>query len=227
MTIFYRLLFILAWSIYPIVALSASFDCDEASTKAEIAICSDEILSRLDGEIGAVYKALDQSGDYYQAIRKEQKIWINSTRSLNNFDFKRQRDFLKFINHFSDCLEQDAVFMSCEEKISNTHLQSCMEMEGYSNPSMNRCGSAYQLALEVIESVETNKVISKLKHDSDTSLLFQVARSAWLDYREADCKWQYSQFRDGSMRNQVWLGCMHAITIHRIIDLYKRTSTSD
>ena len=50
MAIFHRLLFTFIWSICPMVALSDSFDCDVASTKAEIAICSDYILSALDGE---------------------------------------------------------------------------------------------------------------------------------------------------------------------------------
>ena len=38
------------------ISLSASFDCYNASTKTEIAICNNEQLSNKDSEMGKVYK---------------------------------------------------------------------------------------------------------------------------------------------------------------------------
>jgi uncharacterized protein len=57
---------------------SASFDCKKASTEVEKFVCSDEELSRLDGELGKAYKELlSKANDSdRKMIRQEQKEWI-------------------------------------------------------------------------------------------------------------------------------------------------------
>ncbi len=55
---------------------SPSFDCAKAHSKSEIAICEDDLLSKLDAELAKAYKiALQSSADAY-AIKATQKIWL-------------------------------------------------------------------------------------------------------------------------------------------------------
>ena len=56
-------------------ALGASFDCRRASTRVEVLICSDEVLSTLDDQLGASYKAAD-AGRALPALRDEQRAWL-------------------------------------------------------------------------------------------------------------------------------------------------------
>lgn len=61
---------------------AASFNCNKATTKSEIAICASEKLSKLDSELAALYK---RTLDYYKvqggdAIRSSQREWLMKTR---------------------------------------------------------------------------------------------------------------------------------------------------
>ena len=56
-------------------ALGASFDCRRASTRVEVLICSDPVLSSLDDQLGARYKAADASRAL-PALRDEQRAWL-------------------------------------------------------------------------------------------------------------------------------------------------------
>ena len=56
-------------------ALSASFDCQRASTRDEVLICSDPVLSMLDDQLSAGYKAASVGGAS-PALRGEQRAWL-------------------------------------------------------------------------------------------------------------------------------------------------------
>jgi uncharacterized protein len=61
-----------------IAAHSASFDCAKASSKIEKMICADSALSKLDQDLGAIFKSA-KSGD--AEIIGEQKIWLQKKRN--------------------------------------------------------------------------------------------------------------------------------------------------
>lgn len=55
--------------------LAASFDCQRASTRLEVMICSDPTLSALDDQLDAGYKAAD-ARHAVPALREEQRAWL-------------------------------------------------------------------------------------------------------------------------------------------------------
>ena len=57
--------------------LPASFDCEQASTKVEKLICSDEELSDADGRLGKIYAQLVQSVEEPETLKEEQKKWLS------------------------------------------------------------------------------------------------------------------------------------------------------
>jgi uncharacterized protein YecT (DUF1311 family) len=63
----------------PSIVTAASFDCDRASTEAEIAICSDPELSALDTRLGELWMALDPS----QSQIDEQRAWLEKRDYYN------------------------------------------------------------------------------------------------------------------------------------------------
>ncbi len=64
-------------------ALGASFDCRRASTRIEVLICSDPVLSTLDDQLGASYKAVD-AGRALPELRAEQRAWLAQRSSCSD-----------------------------------------------------------------------------------------------------------------------------------------------
>ena len=74
----------------PAMAVSASFNCKEATTPIEIAICNDAKLAKLDARLGKVYKSAIvkvKSSNFEEPLRQEQREWI------------RKRDQSFFLEH--------------------------------------------------------------------------------------------------------------------------------
>ncbi len=59
---------------------AASFDCTKAATKPEKLICSDPILSTIDGQIDELYRQVQKSASDKEGSRKEQQNWIKTQR---------------------------------------------------------------------------------------------------------------------------------------------------
>ncbi len=200
-------------------ASAASFDCKKASTKIEHAICNHPELSKLDQEIAAAFKSLKIDGRYYEEIVEAQRTWINSEREESAYNFEQQRDFLLIGSALNSCsIDMEVEFSVCEAD-ANIALESCMALENYTTLVMNRCGGSYLKALKIVDRVETN--IWRTAHDDDqeTLVLFDKAYSIWKDFLDADCAWQYSEYRDGTIRGQIWLGCTTGYYTSRIMKL--------
>ena len=203
-------------------ARAASFDCNKATTEAEIAICGDPELSELDSQIGEAFNELDKYGRYFSEIVDGQKAWISETRQLSSRNFARQRDFLKFISALSGCLKSKVGLDVCEEEFSSGPLEQCMGgVSGLDHTTylMTRCSSAQKMAYEVIERVESSQREIKLKDNPETLALFKEARLFWLSYRGAQCDYKYSIYRDGSIKSLIRLGCLNSITKQRLNEL--------
>lgn len=65
-------------------ALAASFDCTQAKSPSEIAICSDESLSKLDEQLAAAYSSLKSKLSDSAQLDSEQKAWISNRESCGN-----------------------------------------------------------------------------------------------------------------------------------------------
>lgn len=70
-----RIAWIVLNLLIPALAQAASFDCGKASTKVEKLVCEDAVLSRLDEEMNAAYKAALKDSKHAGAIRQLQKEW--------------------------------------------------------------------------------------------------------------------------------------------------------
>jgi uncharacterized protein len=60
-------------SLLASTATAASFNCSNAATPTEKAICGDKYLSKLDGQMGTIYKKASTHAN----IKHEQHDWIN------------------------------------------------------------------------------------------------------------------------------------------------------
>ena len=203
----------------------ASFNCNKAKTDIEKGICNDPKLSKLDSEIADIYQKFDKNSIYYRQIYKIQKEWISKDRYLSDFDFERQRNFLKWSLDLTKCMENKSldntnlsnlnIFETCSESSQkrNWPLQ-CDE----SNFGMKFCS---QVEMKVYNFME--KALSKYKEQyyvdpSYSKVLsnFRKARQAWLNYRDAECEFGYSTFQGGSIAGLIYSSCIVSFDIERI-----------
>ena len=72
-----KVLVLIAIAVFSLDSFSASFDCLKAKLPTEIAICSNENLSKLDTEVSKLYVSIKEK---YPNLKKEQIAWIKETR---------------------------------------------------------------------------------------------------------------------------------------------------
>ena len=123
--------FALIMAIYtvPTAPTAASFDCAKAVTEIEVAICADDNLSRLDEAISETYFSVDPEGRYAEKIREAQKRWIKLDRSLDDYDFNRQLNFLQLFNSLNSCSKGDEIDFSDCEALVDQEFDQCAEKE--------------------------------------------------------------------------------------------------
>ncbi|MDG4550269.1 MAG: lysozyme inhibitor LprI family protein [Candidatus Contendobacter sp.] len=66
------------FSLLPLAALAASYDCTRASTAAEIAVCDNPDLNRMDEDLAVTYRSLLDRLPSRQAarLREDQRSWL-------------------------------------------------------------------------------------------------------------------------------------------------------
>ena len=197
----------LLFLIIPKIGLeAASFDCSKATTASEKEICNDPELSDFDKKIANVYFSIEKSGRYYAQIVENQMLWIREKREIHGYDFGRQLWYLKMMSTINDCSKGDATFENCYPKALELYTE-CQEEGSYTTYIMNRCGSSLRNALFNILQTEASLWRQINSYDTETLELFDIAAEKWNNFVDADCKWQYSEYRDGTIRNQIWLSC--------------------
>ena len=70
-------------SLLPLPAQTASYDCTQASTSAEIAVCANPGLNRLDEDMAVLYRSLLEELPQRQAsrLREDQRSWLTARNS--------------------------------------------------------------------------------------------------------------------------------------------------
>jgi uncharacterized protein YecT (DUF1311 family) len=185
---------------------AASFDCSKASTETEITICNNPELSSLDELIASAFFAIEKDGRYAKNIHQYQRKWVNEDRQLDTYNFTEQLNFLEMASAANSCSTGERQFKDCQTKIMQ-EFENCQARENYTTLVMNRCGSAYLTVLQLIDSYETNIWREINSYDKETVSLFDIAYVKWNEFVGADCDWQYSEYRGGTIRGQIWLGC--------------------
>ena len=198
----------------------ASFDCSKAISDKDKTICKDPTLIKLNRQISKIYQKLDKNGEYYEEIVQSQRTWISKTLNFVAHDFERQRDFLRFISLFSDCLETNKEFKDCYENTAEIELQKCMG--NLTNYEMNRCMVSFTQALDILERVESKKLVEELQVEDPESIpFFKKARESWLAYRSSECLLFYNLYRDGTIRSLIYTSCIDEITLTRLEWVFK------
>ena len=198
---------------------AASFDCNNATTETEIAICGDPELSALNEVMRILFTNLVKDGRYYEKIVEAQREWMINGKSLSAYDFKEQAEFLEFSSLLNSCSKgSDSRFETCRDELE-LRVFACMEKENSTTLVMNRCGGALLDVLRLVEAFEANLWKRINNSDEETMVLFEKAYKLWKEFVAADCGWRYSVYRDGTIRGQIWLGCSQGHYESRILIL--------
>ncbi|MGO4907120.1 lysozyme inhibitor LprI family protein [Pseudorhodobacter sp. W20_MBD10_FR17] len=94
----------------------------------------------------------------------------------------------------------------------------CMEQSGgYSNQGMSACTSAETELWDGYLNREYKGRMATITADQKTAL--RTAQRAWIAFRDAECGLQYQMFIDGTMRSNIYTGCMLDMTARRALTL--------
>ncbi|MCP5158586.1 MAG: DUF1311 domain-containing protein [Gammaproteobacteria bacterium] len=71
---------LLCTTLTPLLVQAASYDCTQASIAAEIAVCANPGLNRLDEDLAATYRSLLHQLPRRQAerLRQDQRSWLTA-----------------------------------------------------------------------------------------------------------------------------------------------------
>ena len=197
---------------------AASFDCAKASTEIEHAICSDPELSRLDEEMALAYDQLLPTSRYYDFIRDNQRAWLKEGRTNDTYVFEQRLNYLHSYMTLATCLDGAETPRDCLVNERDA-LDYCMSDGDYTTVAMDSCAAAMAGAWDSIMAVETEIKRGSMVDDIDTLMIFDEASEAFDTYRQSECGWQYSEYRDGTIRGQIWFGCYLDLTSQRVFSL--------
>ncbi len=94
----------------------------------------------------------------------------------------------------------------------------CMEQPGgFSTQGMSQCTSAETEVWDGFLNREYKARMAEITSDQKTAL--RGAQRAWIAFRDADCGLQYQMFIEGTMRSNIYTGCMLDMTARRALVL--------
>ncbi|WP_323007590.1 lysozyme inhibitor LprI family protein [Pseudorhodobacter sp.] len=94
----------------------------------------------------------------------------------------------------------------------------CMEQPyGYTTQAISQCTDAETVVWDGFLNREYKARMAQITPDQKTAL--RAAQRAWIAFRDADCQLQYQMFIDGSMRSNIYTGCMLDKTAQRALVL--------
>lgn len=213
-----RYILVLLAALFAAPASAASFDCAKAATDIEHAICNDPELSRLDEEMAQVYGQLLPSSRYHKAIQANQRNWLAEKRSEDVYVFEQRLNYLHAYMSLATCLEQADDPQDCRV-VERDALDACMGDGDYTTFAMDNCAAAMAGAWDTIMGVESQIKRASLVDDLETLMLFDEAEEAFEAYRQTECGWQFSEYRHGTIRVQIWFGCYLDLTSNRVTAL--------
>lgn len=85
-------------------------------------------------------------------------------------------------------------------------------------PDINECAAVEQKKTEDKLNLVYQQVIKSIT-DAETKKALTEAQRAWVKFREADCKAIYTQYKTGTARTVMYIGCMQGHAETRIKDL--------
>lgn len=213
-----RWLFALIALLLTSPAYAASFDCSKAATEIEHAICNTTELSVLDEEIAMAYGQLSKNSRYHSLLRDDQRNWLRHERTADAGNFQNRADFLHQFVAIAGCLDDSDAPYSCMANADNA-LDICMSAGNYTTYAMDRCSSLQAKVWDMLLELETATKRDALADDQETQDLFSQAATLFPIFRDAECSWQFSEYRDGTIRGQIWSGCYLDLTSRRVISL--------
>jgi uncharacterized protein YecT (DUF1311 family) len=94
---------------------------------------------------------------------------------------------------------------------------------------MNECADASYKQADAKLNVVYKQITARLKHDPAKTKLLVNAETAWVAFRDAECKFAASASAGGSIYPMVVSGCLERLTIARTKDLtaYSKCSEYD
>lgn len=96
--------------------------------------------------------------------------------------------------------------------------QACMQQPGgFSTLGMSACTEAETALWDGYLNAEYKARMAQVTQDQKTAL--RDAQRAWIAFRDADCRLQYQMFIEGTLRSNVYTGCMLSHTATRALAL--------
>lgn len=172
-------LIVVAGLLFSITSYAASFDCQQASTPVEEAICTYPEIGSLDEQLASAYRSAINSSPDASRIKSEQRTWITQVRNKcedTNCLITAYQSRISAITDVATPLESNKSVINIEESeqnVKNSELSS-MQGEALSTPENPLPTSQQQTVVEQ-ETIKPTSEQEKISSDIAIIMWFAVA----------------------------------------------------
>lgn len=172
------------------VSVAASFECSNAKTRIEKAICSNAQLSKADDDLSMLYKNVKIQAENSEDLTADQNSWL------------RERNLCKdescILEKYRTRTEELNAWIKKEAEKAK-ELESCTD-----RPECWPEGSAMHTGLMLVEKLEKADVILQREHEALVNLVaasgdpqgadgrmisaLKAQQAAWLQFRSSECE---------------------------------------
>jgi uncharacterized protein YecT (DUF1311 family) len=108
---------------------------------------------------------------------------------------------------------QTAYAIDCNKAVTTPDLNDCASIE--QKKIEGQLNDTYKRVIKMLEKPEP----STAEGYTATKKRLIEAQRAWIKFREIDCDALYTFYKDGTIRNLIYLGCMQTHAEQRIKEL--------
>ena len=167
-------------------SFSASFDCAEAKTFVETAICDDEKLSNLDEQLSEAYMVSLTNTSDEKKLRKDQKSWLKNVRNKCTDNICLEKSYLSRLLVLNKITDENSAEKTTEKPAEKplpkevtemaTRIESCNHWEGEEGYDKER-KKEIDKALKKLKCKQLNADAKKLqkKYKNNSAILKAIA----------------------------------------------------
>lgn len=161
------------------------------------------------------------------SIRSSELAWHKEIGS--SYDIEKLSDrlsVLQQVDGFSRCLETSST-RSAFEECTESQLDfpdSCSESLGFSTAAIVRCYSIASDAWEVIMNSVAQALEREYSEDPELVGAFRRYQTVWSEYKESECTFYWTQYRQGTIRSVIVSNCVLSALIDRSLNLISLNS---
>ena len=110
------------------------------------------------------------------------------------------------------------LFFGCVA-VGAAEAQDCDPKQSLNQSEMNACAYQAQKTSDDALNALYDRIMKRLKYDADTKELLKTSQRLWVEFRDADCRFQTAANVGGSAYSMIYSLCLRSLTDTRVSEL--------